>query len=161
MVIVELAWLCVTLSEGTEMGVTVPRALGPVIGGDYRHLPSVVTAASVLVFYRWLSGHHQFSGVKNTSCHLTPLGQECWHSFTRSCSGLSARSYLPTGTHRGKRSRSLSCLADFARSVALESLASPTADQGFLQLPEASDPVQPLPSQKSVLLSLKWTWRRC
>lgn len=73
------------------MGVAVPRALGRVIGGNC-HLPSVVTV-SVLVFYCWLSANHQFSGVKNTSCHLTPLGQECWHSFTRSCSGLSARSY--------------------------------------------------------------------
>lgn len=61
---------------------------------------------------------------------------------------------------RGKGSRSLSCLADFTRSVALEPLVSPTADQGFLQLLEASDPMQPLPSQKSVLLSLKWTRRR-
>lgn len=95
-----------------------------------------------------------------TSCHLTPLGQECWHSFTRSCSGLSARSYLRTQTHPRKGSRSLSCLADFTPSVALESLASLTADQGFLQLPEASDPMQPLSSQKSVLLSLKWTRRR-
>lgn len=83
------------------MGVTVPSALGPMVGGDYCHLPSVVTVP-VLVFYCWLSGHHQFSGVKNTTCHLTPLGQECWHSFTRSCSGLSARSSLRTQTHPGE-----------------------------------------------------------
>lgn len=133
------------------MGVPVPRALDLLISGDHRHLPSVATA-SVLVFYRWLSGHHQFSGVKNTSCHLTPLGQECWHSFTRSCSGLSARSYLPTGTHPGGRVQGHS---------AARPLASPTTDQAFLQFPEASGPVQPLPSQKSVLLSLKWTRRRC
>ena len=159
MVIVDLAWLCVTFSAGTEMGVTVPRALGLVIGGDYRHLPSVVTA-SVLVFYRWLSGHHQFSGIKNTSCPLPPLGQECWHSFTRSCSGLSARFYLRTGTHPRGRVQGHSA-AWVISHAALEPLASPTADQGFLQLLEASDPVQPLPSQKSVLHSLKWTRRRC
>lgn len=42
MVVVELAWLCVTFSEGTEMGVAVPRALGHVIGGDCCHSLSVV-----------------------------------------------------------------------------------------------------------------------
>lgn len=45
MVVVELAWLCATLSEGTEMGVAVPRALGRVIGGDCQHLLSVVTVS--------------------------------------------------------------------------------------------------------------------